>query len=135
MFRANSYEDRLLNWKKFRDYLNLCSDPIDQCFKYFNLLELESLQYDPWSTATYPDPWMLIDKNKYCAFSQILMICYSLQLTNIYSTKDFTLLIYQNHISNIVEYGFEVESDQYFDPQKNTNDITIMNKVQIPKIR
>jgi len=87
------YEERLSIWRKFRDSLEISSDPIQEAIDFYRLAPLVSISVDPYTPSTWPDPWELLSENQYCDFGKILGICYSLQLTDCLSGADFVIHI------------------------------------------
>ena len=134
MFTETTFEERMASWSHYRNSLEIAENPIKSAFKDFSEILLHSLQFDPWNENTWPDPWTLIDKNKYCAFSQILFLCYTLQLIKQYKQKKFSIVIYQNHDTHSIEFAFMIDTIYYFDPTKNTNNRTILNIKNIPPV-
>ena len=92
MFKLN-YEDRLQEWSKFRQTLETSEDPFRDVIDFYNKIPMVSIHTDPWSKDSWPDPWQLILENQYCAFCIVLGQCYSLQLTERFSSSDFEIHI------------------------------------------
>lgn len=134
MWVSYSYEERLCAWKKIRNDIESSQNPIKETFSVFADLPLLTLQVDPWDKTTWPDPWVLIDNNCYCSFTQILLIAYTLQLTNLYNNQSFELIIYQNHSCNsIIDYALKIDKIYY---KEGTDDsmITILNSIPLPTL-
>ena len=87
------YEDRLQEWSDFRATLETAEDPIQSAIDQYAQAPTVSIQTDPWDQDTWPTPWELILENQYCAFTKILGICYSLQLTDKFSDSSFEIHI------------------------------------------
>ena len=87
------YEDRLVIWSKFRETLEESEDPFRLCRELYNKAPLVSIYTDPWDITTWPDPWQLLDENRYCEFNIVLGMCYSLQLTERFSREKFEIHI------------------------------------------
>jgi len=88
MFTDKSYESRLSAWSGFRSSLEKSVEPLHDVVKYYSQATLESQRYDPWDQANWPTPWTLVFENKYCAFTLVLGMCYSLKLTNRFKDCD-----------------------------------------------
>jgi len=135
MWLSYSYEERLHAWKKIRNDIEKSLNPIRDAFSVFAKLPLLTLQVDPWDQTTWPDPWMLIDTNQYCSFTQILLVAYTVQLTNLYNNQPFEIIIYQNHSCNsIIEYALKIDKKIYYKPETNDTRITILNSIPLPTI-
>jgi hypothetical protein len=101
MFHKPKYEDRLLEWKMFRDQLEVVDDPIQYSIDYYNQIPDEFRNVDPYDNETWPGPWETIEENHYCKFSKLLGICYSLQLTDRFSLEDFEIhIVLDRDLSN-----------------------------------
>ena len=87
------YEDRLVIWSKFRETLEESEEPFRLCRELYNKAPLVSIYTDPWDITTWPDPWQLLDENRYCEFNIVLGMCYSLQLTERFSGEKFEIHI------------------------------------------
>jgi len=88
------YEERLISWAKFRDDLEESEDPFRAVQEYYNRAPLVSIYTDPWDETVWPDPWQMIEENKYCDFGIVLGMCYSLQLTERFNQSLFEIHIY-----------------------------------------
>jgi hypothetical protein len=91
------YEDRLREWTQFRLTVETSLTPVEDVIKFYNRAPLVNIQVDPWDTSTWLDPWELLYENKYCEFSKILAICYTLQLTERFMDDDFEIHIFTNN--------------------------------------
>jgi hypothetical protein len=87
------YSERLQVWRKFRESLETSNQPIDEVLEFYKCAPWVSMQVDPWDTSTWLGPWELMYENKYCEFSKILAICYTLQLTERFMADDFEIHI------------------------------------------
>ena len=87
------FEDRLVEWSDFRSTLESSNDPLQDVIDFFYGVPLSSIAADPYTKSTWPDPWELIEENNYCPFVKILAICYTLQLTDKFSTSVFEIHI------------------------------------------
>lgn len=104
MFCKTKYEDRLAEWKKFREELESVSNPIQYAVDYYNQIPNEFRNVDPYSKETWPSPWETIQENQYCEFSKLLGICYSLQLTDRFSHETFEIHIVLDRDSSNTYY-------------------------------
>lgn len=116
MFFNKQYEDRLRLWHDFRQSLESAEDPIQAAIDFYDSIPSETMCADPYSPENWPNPWELINENQYCAFTKLLGICYSLQLTDRFSREVFEIHInidrknsnhyYMLYVGNIV-VGFD----------------------------
>ena len=88
-----TYEDRLRDWSQFRADLDAHENPLKVAIEKYRYAPTVSMHTDPWDPSRWPSPWELIQENTYCDFCKLLGICYSLQLTDKFSGKDFEIHI------------------------------------------
>lgn len=103
MFDKN-FENRLALWREFRDSLEEAEDPIQTAIDFYNNAPLVSIQADPYSPDTWPDPWQLLQENVYCNFVKILAICYSLQLTERFADATFKIQVTRDRENSETSY-------------------------------
>lgn len=99
-----SFEQRMADWKSFRDNLELSNDPINDTIQFFNRAPIVKIAADPYDIESWPSPWELIDNNTYCEFIKILAICYTLQLTTKFSSSRFEIHITHDKENSITKY-------------------------------
>lgn len=88
-----TYEVRLQSWSDFRSTLETTDDALQTAIDQYATAPIVSIQTDPWEQDTWPTPWELVLENQYCDFCRLLGICYSLQLTDRFSTSTFEIHI------------------------------------------
>jgi len=103
MFDKN-FEDRLVTWAAFRQELESHPEPFQAVIDYYNKAPLVSIYTDPWDKTTWPDPWQLVEENKYCEFGIVLGMCYSLQLTERFKESIFEIHIFVDREKSSLEY-------------------------------
>lgn len=87
------YEQKISAWRSLRLSLEKCADPIQIAIDFGNSAPLVERNVNPWNQQDFPHPWELIQQNRYTDFCRILLICYTLQLTDRFSTEDFEIHI------------------------------------------
>jgi|LauGreDrversion4_2_1035121.scaffolds.fasta_scaffold49947_3 hypothetical protein len=75
------FEDRLIAWRGLREKLTSASDPVQTAIDYWNTIPKSIRNLDPYDSATWPDPWEMIEENVYCEYTSTLAIGYTLMLT------------------------------------------------------
>ena len=104
------YEERLRSWREFRLSLDKSDDAISETIRMYNDAPMVSIQVDPWDPTSWLGPWELLYENKYCEFSKILGICYTLQLTDSFLDAVFKIHICTNAQGSEVKYLLYVDS-------------------------
>tara|TARA_B100001248_G_scaffold88674_1_gene65181 strand:- start:326 stop:748 length:423 start_codon:yes stop_codon:yes gene_type:complete len=88
----NDYESRLREWSEFRSTLENSDNPfVDTLKLYKNAPRIFKSSVDPWDQNTWLGPWQLVEKNLYTEMCITLGICYSLQLTERFSSSNFEI--------------------------------------------
>lgn len=98
------YEERLIFWAKFRDEIEVSDQPYKLVQDLYNSCPISSLYTDPWDNTVWPDPWQLLEENRYCEFCIVLAQCYSLQLTERFSTSKLEIHIYVDQDKSDMRY-------------------------------
>ena len=107
MFEKN-YDQRLQVWSEFRQSLESSKDPIQDTINLYNTAPTVSIHTDPWDQTTWPNPWELIQENQYCEFARVLGMCYSLQLTERFSSDQFEIHIIMDSKNSATLYLLHV---------------------------
>jgi hypothetical protein len=97
-------EDRMVEWRQLRDSLEKSDDPLQYTIDFFAKAPLVKIAADPWDRDTWLDPWELLAENSYCEFVKILAICYTLQLTDRFSQREFEINIVQDKENSETKY-------------------------------
>lgn len=105
---TKKFEDRMRDWKQFRDTLEVSETAIEDTIAFWNLAPITNIAADPWSQETWPDPWEMIEENIFCPFVKILAICYTLQLTDKFSHEVFEINITQDKVNSETKYLLNV---------------------------
>jgi len=127
MFYKHKYEDRLASWSDLRETLETCEDPIQEAINYYDNAPQVSINTDPWDQNTWPTPWELIAENQYCNFCILLGVCYSLQLTQRFSGKEFEIYIGTDIEKSKTMYVLQTGSD-VVTVEQNGNDVKKQTK-------
>lgn len=104
------YEERLRTWREFRLSLDSSADSISETICMYRGAPMVSIQVDPWDSTSWLGPWELLYENKYCEFSKILGICYTLQLTDSFLDAAFKIHICTNTVGSEVKYLLYVDN-------------------------
>ena len=86
--------ERLAEWKKIRDHLETCDDPIQEVADLWSSAPFVSKYLDPFSPTDWPDAWRLILDGKFDDLAICLGMLYTLQLT-----QRFMDVQYEIHMS------------------------------------
>ena len=87
------YDQRLSQWIDLRNRLETDENPIETCINFCNLLPSDRLWLDPYNENDWPKPWELLHDNVFCELSKLLFFCYTIQLTERFTTSKFEIHI------------------------------------------
>jgi hypothetical protein len=118
--------DRLASWRKFRESLETCTDPLDQVAQLWKYAPFVSPYLDPKIPNEWPDPWHLILDLRLDNLAIVLGMLYTIKLTqrfmdteceihmSIPSEKDEPIyfLLVDNKFVLGLRYGLVVDKDQ-----------------------
>lgn len=104
MLTSGSFEDRLLSWSILRTKIKSSTNFLDDLTQAYNRLIRQSIQYDPWNQKDWPTPWEIIYNNKYCEFTIILAMGYTLQYSARDSKQKREIWITKNTAANRSKY-------------------------------
>ena len=82
---GKNFEDRLIEWRSFRESLTSKNDPVQAVIDFWNSVPEVTRNVDPYDETTWPTPWEMIEENKYCEFTKLLAIAYTLKLSNLFN--------------------------------------------------
>ena len=127
--------DRLAEWKKFRDQLEISEKPFEDLAEFWGSAPFVNPYLDPNNPAEWPDPWHLILDDRLDDLAIALGMLYTLKLTRRFMDTEYEihtsmpskekqpryfLLIDKKHVLNL-EY-------------KHVVDVNELSKIQTNKI-
>jgi hypothetical protein len=83
--------DRLAEWKKFRNHLEVSERPFEDLSKFWSTAPFVSLYLNPNNSSSWPDPWQLILDGKFDDLAISLGMLYTLKLTERFKNSQFEL--------------------------------------------
>jgi len=88
------FEDRLRSWRQVRERLDNADDPFAEVIAvYSKAPRIHNKNIDIWNQRTWLDPWGLIKENGYTETCICYAMCYTLQLTERFSSSQFEIHI------------------------------------------
>jgi hypothetical protein len=87
------YEEKVEEWRNIRLSLETSHNPIQDVINFAMSAPTVERDINPWHQQEFPQPWDLIQQHRYTDFCRILLICYTLQLTDRFSTEKFEIHI------------------------------------------
>ena len=83
--------ERLAEWKKIRDHLETCDNPLQEVADLWSSAPFVSNYLDPLSSTDWPDAWRLVLDGKFDDLAICLGMLYTLQLTQRFMTSKYEI--------------------------------------------
>jgi hypothetical protein len=106
----NSYIDRMLSWRQFRETVNQSRDPLKEVLSKYNSIPTDKITVDPYTQSAWPGPWELLMYQSYCVFAKLLGVAYTLQLTERFSESRFEIHIYTDYEESQIKYFLSIDN-------------------------
>jgi hypothetical protein len=123
--------ERLIEWKKFRDSLESCSDPLTRVAELWATAPFVNPYIDPNNPNEWPDPWHLVLDSKLDELAISLGMLYTVKLTQRFI--DSNCEIHKSMLPNNLEPSFYLVVDQQhvlnYEP-RIVHTIAVLDKVQ-----
>jgi hypothetical protein len=123
--------ERLIEWKKFRDRLESCNDPLTRVAELWATAPFVNPYLDSNNPNEWPDPWHLVLDNKLDELAISLGMLYTIKLTQRF--MDSNCEIHKSMLPNNLEPNFYLVVDQQhvmnYEP-RIVHNITVLDKVQ-----
>ena len=123
--------ERLTEWKKFRDSLESCNDPLTRVAELWATAPFVNPYIDPNNPNEWPDPWHLVLDSKLDELAISLGMLYTIKLTQRF--MDSNCEIHKSMLPNNLEPSFYLVVDQQhvmnYEP-RIVHGIDVLDKVQ-----
>ena len=123
--------ERLTEWKKFRDSLESCNDPLTRVAELWATAPFVNPYIDPNNPNEWPDPWHLVLDSKLDELAISLGMLYTIKLTQRF--MDSNCEIHKSMLPNNLEPSFYLVVDQQhvmnYEP-RIVHTIDVLDKVQ-----
>jgi hypothetical protein len=97
MFLDTNTDERITQWRTFRDTLEECVDPYKASLDFWKTAPVTDKYLNPFNSQQWPTPWELIKENRYCPVGIPLMIGHTLKLTTRFTKTSVLIKIYIDH--------------------------------------
>ena len=143
--KESTVEDKLSAWVQFRNNLVNSQDPLKSIAEFWSdtsLIPFNNL-VDPYNHHSWPNPWQIIDNNRYDDLTLAVMIGYTIKLTEQFkdSQVEIRTMVDENRtrLYNLVyvdnEYVLNYLRDQVNLPQEIPESFFLENLVEINRPR
>jgi hypothetical protein len=105
-----SAQDRLTEWRKFRDSLEKSERPLEEVAELWSRAPFVSAYLNPLNSNQWPDPWRLIMDNKLDNLAIVLGMLYTLKLTQRFMNYNFEIHMVQSDNKKDKNYFLVVEN-------------------------
>jgi len=123
--------ERLTEWKKFRDSLESCNDPLTRVAELWATAPFVNPYIDPNNPNEWPDPWHLVLDSKLDELAISLGMLYTIKLTQRF--MDSNCEIHKSMLPDNLEPSFYLVVDQQhvmnYEP-RIVHSIAVLDNVQ-----
>ncbi len=123
--------ERLIEWKKFRNSLESCSDPLTRVAELWATAPFINPYLDSKNPNEWPDPWHLVLDSKLDELAISLGMLYTIKLTQRF--MDSNCEIHKSMLPNNLEPSFYLVVDQQhvmnYEP-RTVHSISVLDCVQ-----
>lgn len=128
------FEDRLKVWHDFRASLSSDVDPVQSTIDFWNDAPESPRNIDPYDSATWPNPWEMIEENSYCEFTKLLAIVYTLKLTDMFDDWQPVFKVgLDKHQARLYYMCIIDDNVLGFDPEKSVHINELPRSIHIQK--
>lgn len=97
MFLDTSVDERITQWRKFRDTLVDCNDPFRATLEFWQKAPTTEKYLNQYNSQEWPTPWEILKQNRYCPVAIPLMIGYTLKLSTRFTKVPVLIKISIDH--------------------------------------
>lgn len=110
MFTLDNFEERLISWSNFRNDIEQAKHPFNMVQDFYAQVNQQSNKINPWNPDEWPDAWQLLEKNRYCAFTVILGMFFSLKYTDRFAKSNYSILIINDQDLGYITYLLTIDN-------------------------
>lgn len=122
VFESHGLE-RLTEWKKFRDSLEISNSPLQDVLQFWSFAPFVNTYLDSNDPRSWPDPWRLLLDSRFDNLALVLGMLYTLQLTKRFMTTEFAIHRVLMDTKHDPDYFLSVERTHFLDIQTNTVEV------------
>ena len=91
MFLDTNTDERITQWRNFRNTLEECNDPYQSTLDFWLKAPRIDKYLNQFNSQQWPTPWEVIKENRYCPVAIPLMMGWTLKLTTKFSKADILI--------------------------------------------
>lgn len=114
---CGTYEDRVSAWRNLRNSSNTDKNFIHTVLEVYSHCPLTKTKTDYYKKETWPNGWLLLEKNEYDLFDKCLAIMYTIKLTERFNQKKISIIkvINKEHtLENNCKFNYILHLDSMF---------------------
>ena len=81
MFLDTDVNERITQWREFRNTLEECNDPYTRTLEFWKQAPRIDKYLNQYNSQEWPTPWEVLKENRFCPVAIPLMIGWTLKLT------------------------------------------------------
>ncbi len=129
-----SAQDRLTEWRRFRDSLEKSATPLEDVAELWSRAPFVSSYLNPTDPDHWPDPWHLILDNKLDDLAIVLGMLYTLKLTQRFMNYNFEIHMSTSKNQKEKNYFLVVENRVLNLEYRSVKHINDLEKLDTDKI-
>jgi hypothetical protein len=118
MFLDTDVDERISQWREFRNTINDCEDPFTRTLEFWNKAPRIDKYLNQYNSQEWPTPWEVLKQNRYCPVAIPLMIGWTLKLTTKFTKEPVLIKISIDHKTKRV-YNLVNIKDKIIDWENN----------------
>lgn len=118
MFLDTNVEERITQWRYFRNTLEDCKDPFTKTLEFWNKAPRIDKYINQYNSQEWPTPWEVLKENRFCPVAIPLMIGWTLKLTTRFTKEPVLIKISIDHKTKRV-YNLVNIKDKIIDWENN----------------
>ena len=103
MFLDTNVDERISQWREFRNTLEECKDPFQRTLDFWLQAPTTDRYLNQHNSQGWPTPWEVLKENRYCPVAIPLMIGWTLKLTTRF-TK----------VPVLIKISIDIKSQRYY---------------------
>lgn len=103
MFFDTNVDERITQWRAFRNTLEECDNPYQRTLEFWQRAPVIDKYLNQYNSQEWPTPWELLKENRFCPVAIPLMIGYTLKLTTRFT-----------NVPVLIKISIDIQSQRYY---------------------
>ena len=103
MFLDTNVDERITQWREFRNTLEECNKPFHRTLEFWEKAPVTIKYLNQHNSQEWPTPWELLKENRFCPVAIPLMIGWTLKLTTRFT-----------EVPVLIKISIDIKSQRYY---------------------